>query len=249
MRITKLSWAGIRVTADDAVLVVDPLGDAAPLAAFMGRPALELVPVAEPGSVSAALVTHEHPDHYDPVTLAEVLAEDAVVVCPPAIVDRVANDGLQAAPLAPGQSTRIGAVVVRAVRAVGGLGEEQVSYVVGENGARILHCGDTLWHGYWWEIAKFGPFECAFLPINGALVGYPSATGIPAALTPEQAAAAAQVLAAALASPIHYAEFNNPPSYVSAPNAEQVFVEAAAERGVRTRVLTPGAELELHASP
>ena len=53
MRITKLSSAGIRVTADDAVLVVDPLGDAAPLAAFMGRPALELVPVAEPGPVSA----------------------------------------------------------------------------------------------------------------------------------------------------------------------------------------------------
>ena len=80
-----------RRTADDAVLVVELLGDAAPLAAFMGRPALELVPVAEPGSVSAALVTHEHPDHYDPATLAEVLAEDAVVVCPTAIVDRVSD--------------------------------------------------------------------------------------------------------------------------------------------------------------
>ncbi len=39
---------------------------------------------------------------------------------------------------------------------------------------RVIHTGDTLLHGYWWKIAhEYGPFDHAFLPINGALVDLP----------------------------------------------------------------------------
>ncbi len=66
MRIERLSWAGVKVLGSAGTLVIDALGDASPVEQWMGKPANPLVPVGEPGSVDAALVTHAHPDHWDP---------------------------------------------------------------------------------------------------------------------------------------------------------------------------------------
>ena len=36
-------------------------------------------------------------------------------------------------------------------------------------GMRILHLGDTIFHGYWWRMARrHGPFDVVLAPINGA---------------------------------------------------------------------------------
>ncbi|MGH2764335.1 MAG: MBL fold metallo-hydrolase [Actinomycetota bacterium] len=108
-----------------------------------------------------------------------------------------------------------------------GLGEEQVSWVVSGNGKRILHFGDTLWHGYWWAIAEHGPFDVAFLPINGAMVLYPSKTGIPASLTPEHAAAAAERSQAPRSRRRSTTvPFDCPPAYAEHPDAEAAFLRS-----------------------
>ena len=85
-----------------------------------------------------------------------------------------------------------------AVPAVDGFGSPQVSWVVSDGETRLIHCGDTLWHGYWWQIAeRFGPFDLAFLPINAAVAEFEylqPPSELPAVLTPEQAAGAGHVL-------------------------------------------------------
>lgn len=245
MRIERLAWAGIKVVVGDTVAVVDALGGASSLVErYMGPPRHEIRPVA--GSVDVALVTHVHPDHYDPATLRSCLEADALVLCPMTMEQQVKADDLRPALFGPGDSLTVGGITVTAVRAVDGLGVEQVSWVVSAGGRSILHAGDTLWHGYWWQIADdHGPFEVAFLPINGALVEFPTPTGVPACLTPEQAVAAGRVLGAGTVCPIHYGTFDFPPRYAEYPDAERTFLEAAARQGLETRVLEQGDRLDL----
>lgn len=245
MKIERLSWAGIKLSADDGAIVIDALGDASSLEQFMGKPASPLVRVGEPGSVTAALITHGHPDHWDPGTLSECLVPDAPVVCPPYMTSYVAEAGLRPQALAVGATAEAAGLSIEAVPALGGLGEEQVSYVVSDGTHRILHCGDTMWHAYWWAIAEKGPFDVAFLPINGALVGGPYTTGIPAALTPEHAAVAASILKARVACPIHYGLFHAPPHYSQYPDAEDEFVREAKKRELTIRLARDGENIDL----
>jgi len=45
-------------------------------------------------------------------------------------------------------------------------------------GKRILHAGDTLWHGYWWRTAEeHWPVDIALLPINVVLGPFPRRPG------------------------------------------------------------------------
>lgn len=241
MQVERLAWAGIKVTVGNTVIVVDALGDPSPLEGFLGTAREQVIAVADEGSVDAALVTHIHPDHYDPATLRRCLASEAPVLCPMTMRERVARDRLPPVVLGPGDVFEVGEVEVAAVRAVDGLGDEQVSWIVASGGHRVFHGGDTLWHGYWWGIAEqHGPFDLAFLPINGVLVAHPPLTGIPASMTPEQAVAAGLVLGADVVVPIHYGTFHFPPNYEEYPQAEKAFRDAAAERGVSVRVLDQG---------
>jgi len=114
-------------------------------------------------------------------------------------------------------------------------------------GRRIIHCGDTLWHGAWWDIARaYGPFDAAFLPINGArpLGGQIPDPGLPMVMNAEQAAAAAAALGARLAIPVHYGAVSTP-EYIQDLDAESRFLAAAAAKGIATRVLKPGGQLVL----
>ena len=117
-----------------------------------------------------------------------------------------------------------GPFTVTALPAVDGLGDPQISFLVEAEDIKIMHFGDTLWHGHWWKIrARCGPPNLAFLPINGAITQFPNMTpsGIPADLTPAQAASAAAILEAKVACPMHYGAFHSPPVYVEFPDAER----------------------------
>lgn len=80
-------------------------------------------------------------------------------------------------------------------------------------------------------------------------MGTLTVTAVPAidGVGDEEAAAAAQVLRAAEALPMHYGTFHLPPYYLSMPDPEAAFVAAAERRGVPVRVLRPGESLELGA--
>jgi L-ascorbate metabolism protein UlaG (beta-lactamase superfamily) len=242
MRIQRLSWAGIKVDVDPTTVVVDLLEDTDRLRPIMGEPKRPLVSLEQEGSVQLAVITHLHPDHYDPSALRKRLAASGRVICHRDIRDKIAADGLRVQALDLEEPFSQGGFTLTAVPAVDGFGDPQVSWVIDGGGKRIIHCGDTLWHGHWWRIRrKHGPFDAAFLCINGAVMWYPGLepSGLPADMTPEQAAAAGKLLGARIVCPIHYATFSAP-QYSEASNAEQVFLAAARERGLTVQIVSPG---------
>lgn len=258
MRVRRLGWAGLEIEAGGKRLVIDYVRDISPL--FTGwKPGDWLA--APTGKVDAALVTHLHRDHTDAPALAEVLVPGAPVLRPaPGHGDDVDNmttllaeseltGHRLAATVVDAWSTReIGPFRVTAVPAVDGLGDPQLNWVVEADGQRVFHGGDTMFHGYWWLIARrFSPFDAAFLPANGPVVDAPHLqppSPMLAALDPRQAAAAAKILDARYVVPIHY-EPEQPDKiagYVEVADPEQDIREHA---GPRARVLAVGEWLDL----
>ncbi len=256
MRVRTLGWAGLQLDADGYRLVIDAFADPGPFTSFMAGPSPELL--APEGPVDAALLTHLHRDHADAPTLQAVLRAGAPVLCPPAAApgpgsenvdgseEELAAAGLELRRVTAGDSTRLGPFTVTSVEAVDGLGDQQVSWVVATDRARILHGGDTVWHGAWWRIARrHGPFDAAFLPANGARTAFPwlePAVDVPAAMTPEQAVEAARALGARELVAIHHGVLEHERYYRPHPDVPGAIAAAAARHGYTACAAVAGEE-------
>jgi L-ascorbate metabolism protein UlaG (beta-lactamase superfamily) len=267
MRCRWLGWAGIELEYDGARIVIDALGD--PRAVYQavgGMAAHAKIPnVVEPKSTPVAvagLLTHLHRDHADAGALVRTLGKSGSVYMPaPDRVDNAANanvkhateeldaSGLKLIEVVEWQPLQLGPFKATPVPAVDGGGDPQVSWAVEAGGKRILHCGDTMFHGLWWRaVMRAGPFDAAFLPINGAIVDFrwrqPSSL-MEAVMTPEQAVGAGRALNAGVTIPIHFDGFELDPHYRSVPNALERFSAAARERGIKTRPLQVGESIDI----
>ncbi|MGP1281611.1 MAG: MBL fold metallo-hydrolase [Parasphingopyxis sp.] len=233
----RLNWAGIMIEHGDAVVYVDAV-----------RPDDgETVDASSDRRVKYALVSHAHGDHYDPSFLSEIMGDRGVLFHHEDVV--VDQRPLRLDPVAMWQPVfmpRSGAdIVAFPVPASDGFGDVQVSWVIECNSRRLIHCGDTLWHGRFWDIGQaYGPFDWAFLPINGAQqqLGRFEMLGVPGVLTPEQAVAAARALRAETIVPIHYGG-SAPPVYVEEADAESRLGSAARDAGISVRIMAAGEEL------
>ena len=246
MRIVRLFWAGVQIESQGATLVIDLLEQTAPIRTLMGDPRLPIVFGSE--VLDFAFVTHLHPDHYDPDVLRRKLRPDAKVLCDPANTAKIARDGFTVMGAALYEPISVGPFTVTALPAADGLGDPQISFLVEAEDIKVMHFGDTLWHGHWWKIrARCGPPNVAFLPINGAITQFPNMTpsGFPADLMPDQAASAAAILEARVACPMHYGAFHNPPVYVELPDVERTFLEAADRLGIVSQIIEPGNEIAI----
>ena len=244
--IVRLFWAGIQIECQGATLVIDLLEQTAEIRSLLGDPRLPVV--FGPDSLDIALITHLHPDHYDVSTLKRKLRPQAKVICDPANVSKITRDGLSVIGAALFEPMVCGPFTITALPAVDGLGDPQISFLVEADGVKIMHFGDTLWHGYWWKIrSRCGAPDIAFLPINGAIVQFPGMTpsNVPADLMPSQAAMAASILGPGISCPIHYGAFHNPPIYVEQPNAELAFLATAEQMQVAVKIVDAGCEVEL----
>lgn len=235
MKIQKLDWAGIRIEVDQTALFVDATS-------YEQQGDKRLAAETE---FKHALITHHHPDHFDPAALLSVFDRRSRLFCHESTIPwiDVRELRIQAARLfQPVDVSRwMGSFVAIPVPAVDGFGHPQVSWVIKGGGKTVIHCGDTLWHGYWRDIGNaYGPFDLAFMPINGARInqGDVKDTGIAAVLLPEQAVVAGQLLKAKRICPIHYGRPGE--NYFEVPNAELTFLETAKERGIETVVLKTG---------
>ena len=202
LRVQRLAWAGIRLQLPGATLFIDPLVNANEWGTALADP---LIPVDDAIGDTYVLVTHAHGDHFDAGAVAAALGGGGVLAYPAGMTPTV-PDGARARPSTPWEPQLLGDFTATAVPASDGYGDLQVSWVVSAGGRRIFHGGDTLWHGHWWRIGRqFGPFDAAFLPVNGARFGWRKpVSGLPGVLTPEQAVAAATILGARRLVPIHY---------------------------------------------
>lgn len=244
MKLRHLGWAGVEIEHDGHTLLIDCLQDAFPL--ISGD---ELIAPLGPRRAVAALVTHLHSDHADPFAIAAALAPGAPVFRPepnPGSGDdlllteqaeaQFREAGLETQVVPLWEERRAGPFRITAAPSVDGFGDPQCCWIVECEGTRILHAGDTLFHGHWWAIARaVGPIDVAFLPINGAVIQIPHVqppSPLHAVMLPEEAAVAAQILRARISVPIHYELINEPPDYAETPRAAQRFAEKARELGV-----------------
>jgi L-ascorbate metabolism protein UlaG (beta-lactamase superfamily) len=267
MRIRWLGWAGVEIETDGQALVVDLLGDPSAVFAPLGDAARdgELPELALPeseGRALAGLVTHLHRDHADGPALARALAADAAIFEPAAPSGgKLENLALAQADMELDRAARerrkvreweqivAGPFTLTALPAVDGLGDPQVSWLVEADGRRVLHLGDTVFHGYWWRLVqRHGPFDVVLAPINGAVVEFPHrrpASPLPVALDPDQAALAGELLQAGAVVPIHYDGFGIDPWYRPVPDARRRFLDAAASRPYTARPLSVGEALNV----
>jgi len=238
LRAQKLAWAGIRLQLGEAALFLDPL-----INSDVWGPALrdKIVPVDVSGRDRFVLVTHRHPDHFDPIAVKKVLENNGTLVCDPDVGPLAAAQGFRVRTASHYEPVLLGDFTATAVPAADGYGDPQVSWVVTGGGRRIIHCGDTLWHGSWWRIGRqLGPFDAAFLPINGARFEWRKPlSDVPAVMTPEQAVAAAVVLGAKLIVPIHYG-VSDAEGYRELPDSETILLRAAKIRNVDVELVAPG---------
>ena len=267
MRVRWLGWAGVEVEAEGETLVIDPLADPGATFAALGDRAAEvelppLVSTEARGSALAGLVSHLHRDHTDAGALTAALAGGAAVHEParPGGSDaenlalaqanwELEQSALERRRFDLWEEARVGPFAIAALPAVDGLGDPQVSWLVEAGGRRVLHLGDTIFHGYWWRMARrHGPFDLVLAPINGAAVDFPHLqppSPLAAAMEPEQAALAAGLLGARTVVPIHYGGFAIDPWYRPVDDPLARFERAAADRPYITRVLEPGESFDL----
>jgi L-ascorbate metabolism protein UlaG (beta-lactamase superfamily) len=262
MHITRLGWAGLQLEADGELAVIDLLQDVGGMAQFMGEPHTPLPGPTRAGAATLALVTHLHQDHADPDAIAAALGDGGVLLRPaPAdgafleiaallpAEKRLAELGIEQRFVAPWQTVEVGAFKATAVPAVDGFGDPQVGWVIAGGGRSVVAYGDTIFHGSWWLTKmRHGPFDAAFLPVNGAVVDLPHRqppSRLNASMNPEQAAVAADLLEAEIAVPIHYDTLFKPPIYSQVDDPGGAFVRASE----RARILAPGEWLDLAYEP
>jgi L-ascorbate metabolism protein UlaG (beta-lactamase superfamily) len=261
MRIRWLGWAGAELEAQGERVVVDPLQDPGAVFAWLGEragaiPIPEVVP-ARPGAI-AGLLTHLHRDHADAAALSSALSAGAIVYEPVdyggegrarmAVVQadhELTAAGLARQSAAAWTSIRAGAFTLTALPAVDGTGDPQVSWLLEAESKRVLHLGDTMWHGWWWRIReRYGSPDAVLAPINGPRLTFPHrqpASSLPGAMDPEQAALAAELLHADRLIPIHYGAYDLPGVYepISDPRKR---LNAATNRAT---LMKPGETIEV----
>ncbi|WCB91609.1 hypothetical protein DSM104299_00282 [Baekduia alba] len=259
MKITRLGWAGIELeAANGESAVIDLLLDVGSSRELIGEAHTALPAPSRAGEVAVALVTHLHTDHTDADAIAGALGPKGILLRPAADTGafleiageldaekRLVELGVRQRVVNVWETVEVGAFRATAVPAVDGFGDVQVSWIVEADGTRIYHAGDTLFHGSWWRARmRTGEIDYAFLPVNGPRVTLPHrvpASPRNAVMSPAEAAAAAHVLGARVAVPIHYDTINRPPVYEQVDDPAGAFLAEAAALAVDARVFAPGA--------
>ena len=202
MKVRWLGWAGVEVEAEGAAVVIDPLDDPGAMFAALGDGAPRgcscrrcVAPDARRSRGRRAGQPSASRPHRRWSARRCPGGPDAAVHEPA----WPGGDGRRTSPwrrltreletagarrqgdARSGRGSRSGRSAITALPAVDGLGDPQVSWLVEAEGQRVLHLGDTIFHGYWWRMARrHGPFDLVFAPINGAGGRLPS----PAAAEP-----------------------------------------------------------------
>lgn len=243
-----LRWLGhstVLLELDGVRLLTDPLLRARVLHLRRAAP-LELGGLE---SLDAVLLSHLHHDHLDLPSLRRV-GRATPVIAPGGAGALLAQRGFTVTELSAGESTSVGSVAVRAVRAVHdgrrafGTRAEAVGYVL-EASRSVYFAGDT---DLYPEMAELAPgVDVALLPIWGW--GPRLGEGH---LDPRRAAEALALVRPRIAVPIHWGTYypvtstrRAPPAFLTRPVEE--FRRAAAELAptVDVRVLQVGGTLDL----
>lgn len=169
----------IKVETDEQVIYVDPV---------------DLVDMAELPQADIILVTHEHPDHYSPRTIAELSKESTIIVHSdsPAISEEIGD--ANAIALAPGQKTTVGDLEIEGVAAYESAGHPPelrgLGFTFSIDGIRVYCSGDT---GLTPDMESLTDVDIAVLNVRK-----------PYSLSGEQVVDFAEVVKPGIVVPIHW---------------------------------------------
>jgi L-ascorbate metabolism protein UlaG (beta-lactamase superfamily) len=238
--VTWLGHATVLLELGGVRLITDPV-----LRQRVAHLRRQVPPPAPPGRLDAVLLSHLHRDHLDLPSLRG-LDEVGVVIVPRGAGHAVRGIRDAVVELAAGDELDVGGVRVRAVEAIhdgrrspAGRAADAVGFIVQES-ARIYFAGDTERFD---AMAGFAPLDVALLPVWGW-----GPTLGPGHMDPEEAAAAAALLAPDVAIPIHWGTLTAPALRRSDPEEPpRRFRERCAELapGTRVELLRPGESLAL----
>ncbi len=188
--------------------------------------------------VAAVLLTHEHGDRFDEHALRDLAAHVPEAVAPAELQNRLAQLGFRhVTALGWWDRTTLGEVTVTAVPARHSVPEN--GYVLEAGGVSVYVAGDTRPFPELVDVAtRFPHLDVALLPIGGRRL-----LGFGREMSPEEAAAAAAMLAPRRVIPIGYGARGGFPLHWYAWNPTERFVKACAQQGLdqgRVVVLEPG---------
>lgn len=156
------------------------------------------IPDGEPAA-DVLLLTHDHGDHLSADDIAKVRNANTTVIAGPAVADKIDQPFTE---LAPGQTTTVGKLNVRAVPAYTtskfrDSGEpthpkesQHVGYVIEIDDLSFYFVSDS---DVIPEMEEIGPVDYAFIPVSGVFV-----------MTADEAAKAASIIQPSVAIPCHY---------------------------------------------
>jgi len=244
VRIAYLGHATLLIELDGVRVLTDPLlGDRlGPLRRHGPTPNLPAI-----GALDAILISHAHPDHFDPTSLRR-LGGDAPLLVPAGLGSAAARLGRRIEEVAVGQSVRFGPVTVTAVPALHlrwplRPSALTVGFLI-EGSSGVYFAGDTRFFGSMADLA--GRVDVALLPV-GRWGPHPG----PDRLGPASAAQAAIAVGANVAIPIHWGTFYPAgfwriwPRPLREPAARFAAELAATGPGIEVRVLEPGQATEV----
>lgn len=169
----------------DLVVYNDPVGGKA---LFDGQPAPDLI-----------LITHEHPDHFEPETLKALVGGRTLLVTNPSVHEKLPEDlKAKASAIKNGETTKVGSIGIEAVPAYNTT-EDRLKYhpkgrdngyVLTIGGKRVYIAGDTEDTP---EMRAQKDIYIAFVPMN-----------LPYTMTTDQAAAGVAAFKPQFVYPYHY---------------------------------------------
>lgn len=241
--VTRLVHASVLLELGGARFYVDPWL----YSGFVVRQSepLGLRPHALPPA-DAVLITDRAGERFDRRALVQIAARVPIAVAPAALAADLRAIGFhEVRPLGPWGETRVGDVTVTA--APTGVGDGN-AYVLSTAEARVYAAGPTRDAAGLADVATaFPDIDVALLPIGGRRL-----LGVLREMGPEDAAAAARLLAPRRVVPIGYGRTGGEPLYWYARRPVERFRDAAGDAGLDRRavvVLAPGESWHYLATP
>jgi L-ascorbate metabolism protein UlaG (beta-lactamase superfamily) len=180
-----ISHASFVMTVPDLVIYNDPVGGAG---LYQGQPQPDLI-----------LITHEHPDHFDPETLRALVRDKTRLITNPAVFDKLPQDlRSKTQSIGNGESTTIGKIRIEAIPAYNTTPERMKyhpkgrdnGYILNVDGRRVYIAGDTEDTP---EMRALKNIFIAFVPMN-----------LPYTMDVTQASSAVAQFAPEIVYPYHY---------------------------------------------
>ncbi len=255
-----LTWYGhasTLVEIDGARVLLDPVwSDRVSPAAFAGPRRLHEppVPLSAVGRVDAVVISHDHYDHLDLVTVRELLAtQEAPFLVPLGVgahLERWGVPGERIIELDWNEEAEVAGLRFVATpaqhfsgRGFANDGTLWTSWVVAGPSHRVFYSGDTgFFDGFAAIGEQHGPFDAALIQIGAYAPHWPDIH-----MTPEEGVAAHLAVHGGLLVPVHWATFQLAMHPWAEP-ADRVWREAKAA-DVPLAVSRPGERIDVSAPP